>query len=570
MPIPVFFLLLLLLQIIFLPGLLTQGGKVSNPHRTIVVGGNHSLPPFEYLDENSEPAGYNVALTQALATEMGVDVECLLGEQAQIRKDLISGRIDILLGMMEAEAEKEGLLFTPHTQVRQKVFSHRNNLVKVSSLEQLQGKNIVVKRNGTMHRVLLNNKIAAELVLVNTHADALRQVALGNCDYALIANRSSLYLNRHVQYLEKELGEDSIVQAGELLPVLRYGYVATKEKQNLIENFRVNLLNLKNNGLQREIHDRWLGSAEAKGINEKPRRTQIGELIFSPLILAVCTVVFWNRSLKQEVECRSTKLALQQQQLLQADKMASLGTLVSGVAHEINNPTGLILYNLSVLEKIYQTAESTLEQRYQEEGDFFIGGLKYSMLREESAEVFCELKDGATRIKQIVDDLKDFARKDSLELEEFVNLNKVAEAAARLVKSSLKKTTCNIETSYSASLPEFIGNSHRIEQVVINLLLNACQALTSHEQVISMRTFVDSKQQELVLEVQDEGVGIAADQLDKLTDPFYTTKREQGGTGLGLSVSAGIIAEHKGRMVFDSEPGVGTKVSIYLPIQEEA
>lgn len=570
MPIPVFFLLLLLLQIIFLPGLLTQGGKVSNPHRTIVVGGNHSDPPYEYLDENSEPAGYNVALTKALATEMGVDVEILLGEQGQIREDLITGRIDILQGVMEAEADKDGLLFTPHTQVQQKVFSHRKPLAKVSSLDQLQGKKIVVKRDGIMHRVLQHNKITADLALVNTHAEALRQVALGNYDYALLANLSNLYLNRHVQYLENELGKGSIVQAGELLPVLRYGYIATTKNKSVIDSFTDSLLALHNNGLQREIHDRWLGSDQSVSNAENPRRMQIGELIFSPLILAVCTFVFWNRSLKKEVERRSTELALQQQQLLQADKMASLGTLVSGVAHEINNPTGLILYNLPVLEKIYQTAEATLEQRYQEEGDFFIGGLKYSMFREESAEVFTELKDGATRIKQIVDDLKDFARKDSVELEEFVNLNKVADAAVRLVKGSLKKSTCNIETSYSATLPEFIGNSHRIEQVIINLLINACQALTSPEQIVAMRTFVNPQGNELILEVSDEGVGIAADQIVKLTDPFYTTKREQGGTGLGLSVSAGIIAEHRGRLVFDSEPGVGTRVSICLPIHEKA
>lgn len=570
MPIPVFFLLLLLLQIIFLPGLLTQGGKVSNPHRTIVVGGSLSNPPYEYLDENGEPAGYNVALTSALATEMGVDVEILLGEPPLIQDELANGRIDILQGVMEADAVESGLLFTPHTLVQQKVFSRRGNLAMVTLLEQLEGKNIVVQKNGIMHRVLQRNGFSGTLSLVNTQADALHHVASGQSDYALLANLSNLYLTRHLLYLEKQLGEGSILPAGELKPALRYGYVANNDKMDLIASFTDALLTLKKSGFQQEIHDRWLGSSEMDGGYGKPRRTQIGELIFSPLILAICMVVFWNRSLKKEVERRSTELALQQQQLLQADKMASLGTLVSGVAHEINNPTGLILYNLSVLEKIYQTAESTLEQRYQEEGDFFIGGLRYSLLRAESAEVFSELKDGATRIKQIVDDLKDFARKDSVELNEFVNLNKVADAAVRLVKGSLKNVTCNIETSYCATLPEFIGNSHRIEQVIINLLLNAYQALTRPEQVVSVRTFVDAKENELVLEVNDEGVGIAAEQMAKLTDPFYTTKREQGGTGLGLSVSAGIIAEHQGRLLFASEPGVGTSVSICLPIQKEA
>lgn len=568
MPIPVFFLLLLFLQIVFLPGLLTQGEKVSNPHRTIIVGGSYDNPPYEYLDENGEPAGYNVALTRAVATEMGVDVEILLDDKKIMSNELLNGNIDIVQGVMETETTPDDLLFTPHTLIQKKVFSHSKQNIEITANEQLAGKTIVVKRNGIMHRYLLQAQLDSDLYLVNTHADALRLVALGEYDFALVANLSNLYLNRHLEYLEKDIGPESISLAGELRPVLRYGYVSLKNKKELIDSFSESLHNLEIKGLKREIHDRWLGSSNLLDFNRKPQKTQLGELIFSPLILIICSVVFWNRSLKREVERRSTELALQHLQLLQADKMAMLGTLVSGVAHEINNPTGLILYNLSVLESIYQSAEETLEQRYQEEGDFFIGGLKYSMLREESSEVFKELKGGATRIKQIVDDLKDFARNDSVELDELVNLNSAVDAAVRLVNGSVKKTTCEIKTDYMSSIPQFIGSQHRIEQVIINLLLNALQALTSPQQNISVKTSVENN--EILLSVRDEGIGIGQDQLSKLTDPFYTTKREQGGTGLGLSVSAGIVAEHQGRLLFDSEPGVGTTVSIYLPIQKKA
>ncbi len=421
-----------------------------------------------------------------------------------------------------------------------------------------------------MHNLLRYYQLDDETTVVNTDADALRQVALGHYDYALVANLSSLYLKRHLQFLENELGRGSINPAGELLPVLRYGYVTRPENKILLDSLSESLINLQNKGLKREIHDRWLGSSAAVATEPKLRKGQIGELIFSPLILIVCSVVFWNRSLKREVERRSTELALQQKQLLQADRMATLGTLVSGVAHEINNPTGLILYNLPVLENIYRTAQETLEQRYQEEGDFCIGGLQYSVLRDEAGEVLAEMKSGATRIKQIVNDLKDFARNDSIELNEYVNLNKAADAAVRLVRGSLKKSNWNIETSYTHSIPEFVGNSHRIEQVIINLLLNACQALTKPEQKIEIRTSIDKTNNEIILCVSDEGRGIPADQISKLTDPFYTTKREQGGTGLGLSVSAGIVAEHKGRLLFESEPSVGTSVSLRLPIDKES
>jgi signal transduction histidine kinase len=570
MPIPVFFLLLLLLQIVFLPGLLTQGEKVSNPHRTIIAGGSYDNPPYEYLDENGEPAGYNVALTKAVATEMGVDVEIRLDDKKVMFNELLNGNIDIVQGVMETETTKGDLLFTPHTLIQKKVFSHSKEDVEITLIDQLKGKKIVVKRNGIMHKYLIQTQSIINPNLVNTHADALRLVALGQYDYALVANLSNLYLKRHLEYLEKDIGVDSISLAGELLPVLRYGYVSLKNKNDLIDSFSDSLHNLEIKGLKGEIHDRWLGSSGLLDLKNKPQKIQIGELIFSPLILIICSVVFWNRSLKREVERRSTELALQQLQLQQADKMAMLGTLVSGVAHEINNPTGLILFNLSVLENIYRSAEETLEQRYQDEGDFFIGGLRYSMLREESSEVFTELKGGAIRIKQIVDDLKDFSRNDNVELDELVNLNTAVDAAVRLVKGSIKKITCEIKTNYMASIPEFIGSQHRIEQVIINLLLNASQALTSPQQKISIWTSVDKNENEIILSVSDEGVGIEKDQIPKLTDPFYTTKREQGGTGLGLSVSAGIVAEHQGRLLFDSELGIGTTVSICLPIRKKA
>lgn len=570
-PIPVFFLLLLLLQIVFLPGLLTRGDKVVVPHRTIIVGGEFDRPPYEYLDENGEPAGYNVDLTLAIATEMGVDIELVMDARPVVEQQLMDGQIDVLQGVREADAVKAGLLFFPDMAVEKRLFSHRRPDAPLTALRQLAGRSVAVKKDGGMHRLLAASDYDFRVVAVNTEADALRAVATGESDYALVATLSTLYLSRHLQYLEKDVGRATIFEAGHLAPDLRYGFAALPQKAELLKNLRESLDQLNRSGIQREIRERWLGSADMRVTKRAPNNKNIVELIFSPLILIVCTVAFWNRSLTKEVERRSAELALRHQQLLQADKMASLGTLVSGVAHEINNPTGLILYNLPVLENIYRSARETLEQRYRDEGDFFIGGLRYSLLREESEEVFAELKGGATRIKQIVNDLKDFVRNDSVDLDDLVRLDAVVDAAIRLVCGSLKKakTDCRIDKHYAADIPDLVGNRHRIEQVVINLLLNAFQALTATDQTVTVRIFTDREQGEVVVSVTDEGIGIPADQIDKLTDPFFTTKRESGGTGLGLSVSAGIVAEHRGRLLFDSEPGAGTTVSLCLPLEKE-
>ncbi|HTP60092.1 MAG TPA: ATP-binding protein [Spirochaetia bacterium] len=263
------------------------------------------------------------------------------------------------------------------------------------------------------------------------------------------------------------------------------------------------------------------------------------------------------------------ELRLHQDKLIQADKMASLGILVSGVAHEINNPNGLILLNMPILKEVYQDAVEVLESRFRLSGDFPLGGLPYSRMRNEVPHMLDEMLEGAKRIKRIVEELKDFARKDDNSGSDLFDLNQVAQAAVRLVESSIRKATVNFSAEYAAEIPLVRGNPQRIEQVVVNLLLNACQALPSTERRIAVATFRVSNARIVVLTVTDEGVGIASEHIPRLTDPFFTTKRETGGTGLGLSVSAGIVNEHGGTLKFNSAPGAGTTVILTLPAVEE-
>jgi polar amino acid transport system substrate-binding protein len=152
-------------------------------------------------------------------------------------------------------------------------------------------------------------------------------------------------------------------------------------------------------------------------------------------------------------------------------------------------------------------------------------------------------------------------------LNESTSLNDVVHSSLRLLEHSIPKQIAGIQLDLSDSLPLFPGNSSRIQQVVINLILNACQADTNPGLEIMIRSFFLEKEGEVVLQVQDSGTGIEKEKLAFLCDPFYTTKRNHGGTGLGLFISERIIKEHKGRLRFDSKLGVGTNVSIYLPVK---
>jgi len=385
----------------------------------------------------------------------------------------------------------------------------------------------------------------------------MRLLASGKHDYALVANLAGLYLGR-------ELGLSNIVPVGQPINPLRYGYAVRKGNEELLAQFSEGLAILKNTGRQQAIYDKWLGPLIEKGRPWK-KIGQTAAVVSTLLLLILSAIVIWNRTLSREVASRTRELELHQQQLIQADKMTSLGILVSGVAHEINNPSSLLLLNLPVLKEAYQDMEQILEEHYQEQGDFYLAGLEYSRMREELPAMLDDMLAGSQRIKRIVEDLRDFARQKPADLSEIVSLNTVVATAIRLTDSSIRSACHHFQVFYGEEMPPFRGNAQRIEQVVVNLIVNACQALDSPECHIAVRTAFDPDAGRLRLEVQDQGCGIPPENLARLSDPFFTTKREQGGTGLGLSISTTIVQEHGGRLRFASEPGKGTRAILSLP-----
>jgi polar amino acid transport system substrate-binding protein len=133
----------------------------------------------------------------------------------------------------------------------------------------------------------------------------------------------------------------------------------------------------------------------------------------------------------------------------------------------------------------------------------------------------------------------------------------------------LKKATDRLTLELSPRIPAIHGNAQRLEQIVVNLVQNACQALTERSQEISISTDYDEERQRVVLEVRDQGEGILPENLAKICDPFFTTKREEGGTGLGLSVTSTIIKDHHGELEFHSDRGSGTTVRVFFPVDLE-
>lgn len=255
----------------------------------------------------------------------------------------------------------------------------------------------------------------------------------------------------------------------------------------------------------------------------------------------------------------------QREQLMQADKMASLGILVSGVAHEINNPNNLIMLNADILFLAWKDAAIVLDTWFAQHPDYKLNNIPYSIMQNEVPVLLRGIQEGSSRIRNIVSELKDFIRSDSGKINSKISVVRVIAGAVSIVSNLIRKSTVSFTIKYDENIPYIRGNFQQIEQVIINLLSNACQALRSKNESIQIRVENVHEQGMVRILVKDEGCGISAQNINKIMDPFFTTKRDTGGTGLGLSVSYSIIQSHAGRLYFDSIEGKGTTAIIELP-----
>jgi signal transduction histidine kinase len=273
-----------------------------------------------------------------------------------------------------------------------------------------------------------------------------------------------------------------------------------------------------------------------------------------------------NRRLESRV--RNTEIALREaeQRLQQAQKMETLGTLVAGVAHEINNPINLILYNLPLLQKIWtdllpaliSLAESAPERKF--------GGFTADFLKDNLAQLVADMEMAANRVTKIVADLKNFSRQSNIAEKHLLNINTAVKNALRLAQTTLRKVAIGVRIELAPDLPEVEGNLQSIEQVVLNIVINAAQAIDHTHGEILIQTGFSLKDGRVYLRVTDNGRGVSPAMAERVFLPFVTDKQAQGGTGLGLSVTYSIVQAHGGEIFFESrEGGAGTAFTVQLP-----
>ncbi len=264
--------------------------------------------------------------------------------------------------------------------------------------------------------------------------------------------------------------------------------------------------------------------------------------------------------------------------IVQTEKLASLGLLSAGVAHEINNPLAYVANNLAVLERDCRALSGLLESYEQahpklvaacpevaERIDQISEAIDLPYVRSNLERLVSSTRKGVKRISGIVENLRSFARLDQAAIDR-VDLQQAITSSLELIRSQLEQRQITVEQQVGGVLPVVCAPA-QINQVVLNLLVNAMQAIEATGRV-SGRIKIETQAQgdEVILEVTDDGGGIPEEILPRIFDPFFTTKPVGQGTGLGLAISHGIIVDHGGRIEVESTPGRGSRFRVFLPV----
>lgn len=262
-----------------------------------------------------------------------------------------------------------------------------------------------------------------------------------------------------------------------------------------------------------------------------------------------------------------------QSQLLQSEKLASIGILAAGLAHEINNPTAFVIGNIELLRDDAARVRDAVQrlQHLVANPEPSAGALRAELTEiladdrvrhfvDDSSELIGDALDGALRIRSIVAGLKGFARQDRGDFRS-VDVNEEVNKALELLRNEWKYKF-DVERVLG-EVPVVNGNASQIEQVLVNILMNAIQAISKPRGRIQIRTFTENSM--VCVSIVDDGAGIPEDCLKYIYDPFFTTKDVGAGTGLGLSIAYGIMQSHQGRIDVQSKVGVGTTFTIRFP-----
>ncbi len=654
----------------------------------LIVRGDSNYPPYEFLDEDGQPDGFNVEMMRAVAEVMGLEIEISLGPWLEVRSALENGEIDILTGMYYSETRDLSVDFSsPHIVVSHSVFVRRGS--RFNEFRDLRNTEIIVQQGDIMHDFAKQNNIFSRIITVENQADALRLLASGQHDAALLAKLQGLYTVRQLKL-------NNLETTGPPIEPRKYCFAVREGDQALLIKLNEGLSILTASGRYEEIYQKWFGLNEREELMRK--LISYGLKTIVPLLILLLLAFGWSWTLERRIKQKTASLKESQRKLktlmanlpgmayrckndpgwsmlfisdgcfeitgyraseliegssisygelihpedrnlvwdniqlalsknepytlsyrirnrdggihwvwekgraisdedgnilalegfatditerkqmeemmIQSEKMLSVGGLAAGMAHEINNPLAGILQNLQVINNRIRP-DNEKNRQIAQECNISIDDLYCYLERRGLLSMFDNIASSSQRAAQIVGNMLAFSRKSDGNLRH-ENLARLLDTTIDLAANEydLKKhydfKKIKIIRNYQ-ELPAVSCQAGKIQQVILNLLKNAAQAMTeAGTPDPQIRIRLDRDADMALITVEDNGPGMSEEIRQRIFEPFFTTKENGVGTGLGLSISYFIITEdHKGSMQVESQPGQGTRFSISLPSRED-
>lgn len=518
-------------------------------HPVIRIAPDPGFAPVEWFNQNGDYQGMTSDYLRILEKKLGVRFEIIKVRNWQTILDMVrDGQVDMLTAVARTPQREAYLLFSkPYITIQGAIISNQG-LSPIHSLGDLNGYKVAVVEGYLWDDELTPH---ADKIAINRFHDlrtALDSTSRGVTDVTVSALDSGQFVIRNEGFVDLKV-VTTLPQKIEL------GFGVRKDWPQLVSVLNKGLASI-NPALRTTIHDKWIPEDTSHFWNN-PIYRYTALALLGLLLLGISVTVIWNRMLNARVRQRTRELQAAQRQLIQAEKLESIGRLAAGVAHEVKNPLAIIQMGADYLSQEMPADETT-------------------------AEVITDIDDAVKRADTVIKGLLDFSRDKELQLKPG-NLNNIVERALHLVGHEMRQRNIEVQSELAVELPDIDLDENKLQQVLINLFMNAAHAMVRDGKLVissCIRTLTSKSdlahdhenrfkpgERVLWLEVADTGPGIREQDRAQIFDPFYTTKPVGEGTGLGLSVSRNIINLHHGSIDIRNRPEGGASVIILFKLK---
>lgn len=511
----------------------------------IIVGGDSEYPPFEFLDKNGEPAGYNIELTRSIARQMGLEVTFRLGPWSEVRSALARGEIDMVQGMFYSPEREATFDFSPAHAVVNHAIVVRAGTEMPRDLSALAGKAILLMQGDIMHDAAIELGLAGQLILVDSQEEALRRLAAGDADCALVAKIPAYYWIGLRGWNNLRVSDHSVRSP-------EYCYAVPKGNDRLLALFSEGLANVKASGEYRQVYARWLGVYEKAELS--PREILLRSLwVVVPVVLLLAATLLWSWTLRITVRRRTVEL---RQEIAERKKREKEIRAKNAELDEKNAELERFTYTMS---HDFKSPLVTLKT--------FLGFLEQDLEAGDREKVRKDLyfMHGATdRMVRLLNDLLDIVRVGRAPARrESVPFRLVVDEALSLVAGSAAEHGVTVRVADTPIL--FHGERNRLVEIWQNLLDNAIK-YRNPQVPAEIDVGCEQTPEGLVFHVGDNGIGIDPRYHQKVFGLFDQLNPDIEGSGLGLALVKRIIEMYKGKIWVESDgQGAGSRFRFTLP-----